>query len=84
MAIVHEIMGGARQAWEIIGKDDIMKHKGRTLEQLLYYRNNRTYRCNRFGQGRLGRDRVPSQCADANQNACAVMNGETNIAEKGK
>ena len=32
----------------------------------------------------MGEIRVPAQCADANQNACSVMNGKTNIAEKGK
>ena len=31
--------------------------------------------CNRFGQGRhVGEIRVPTQCADAKQNAGAVMN----------
>ena len=30
------IIGGTRQASEIIGRDDIIKHKGRTFELLLY------------------------------------------------
>ena len=69
------IIGGTRQASEIIGRDDIIKHKEKTLELLLYDTETWTYICNRFGQDRhVGEIRVPTQCADAQQNAGAVMN----------
>ena len=65
------IIGGTRQASEIIGRDDIIKHKGRTFELLLYNSQTWTYMCKRVRQVRHVREkRVPTQCA--NQNACAV------------
>ena len=39
--------------------------------------------CNRFGHGRhVGEIRVPTQCADAKQNACAVMNLKKNVLKR--
>ena len=39
--------------------------------------------CNRFGQDRhVGEIRVPTQCADAKQNAGAVMNLKQNVLKR--
>ena len=67
--------GGHRKSSGVVGRsrEGSSEHKGRTFELLLYNSQTWTYMCKRVRQVRhVGEKRVPTQCAGANQNACAV------------